>query len=243
MSALSLELVKNVLSRAQESEGVPKRIASLGYPDLLVPEDYVRDTFGESIYGQLEFHPDSASILRWHNAADRLNRVIEARHFFGLLGFELEVVDIVQARGNEILMDLNHPCPQEFHGRYALVIDSGTCEHCFNIAQAAANLASMAAVGGYVIQGNPLNWFNHGFYNLNPTWYQDFYTANGFEIELLKCVSGTLFEPIVLDVPTAQRFWGIPENSNMLMMARKLRHQVPVWPTQTKYVANPLLRG
>ncbi len=243
MTALSLDLTRIALDCMRQDPAMPKRIASLGYPDLLVTEEFVRKFFGDAIADRLEYHPDSASILRFHNATEFLPRMIEARHLFGLLGFELEVVDIVRARGGEILMDLNRPCPEEYHRRYALIIDCGTCEHCFNIAQAAANIAQMTAEGGRVLHGNPLNWFNHGFYNLNPTWYQDFYCANGFEIEFIKGVSGRWFEPSLFDVPLTNRFVGVPERSSVLMLARKTRQQRPVWPTQTKYVNNPTLRG
>ena len=52
----------------------------------------------------------------------------------------------------------------------------------FNIGEAIKNIAVATKKGGLVWHGSPLLFFNHGFYNLNPTFFVDFYSQNGFEI-------------------------------------------------------------
>jgi hypothetical protein len=129
--------------------------------------------------------------------------------------------------------------PEDLHQRYALVVDAGTIEHCFNIGQAAMNIANLAAVGGFVMHANPLNMFNHGFYNLNPTWYSHFYAGNGFTLELAVLVNGPLAKPEIIDVPLDKRFLHPRDNTVQVMVARRRKAAPMAWPTQAKYRANP----
>ena len=67
--------------------------------------------------------------------------------------------------------------------KYDFIIDAGTVEHCFNLGQVFDNIRrGVNSNDGIIIHVNPLNWLNHGFWNINPTAYFDFYNANGFEI-------------------------------------------------------------
>ena len=243
LTIASLSIIKNI-SDSLNGQGVqPRRIMSLGYPDILAGTHHIREMFGGDIASNLQFHPDGDAIIRWHGIAKLTDKVVESRHFFSLLGFDLDIVDIVKARGDEIILDLNAPCSSELNERYALVIDSGTCEHCFNIGQAVKNLASMVVRGGYIFQGNPINMFNHGFYNLNPTWYYDFYLENGFVIDLMRVVDNPVFDPKFFEVPAYGRFSGVPENCSILMVAKREEVRPLKWPIQTKYKNNPTLRG
>lgn len=243
LTIASLGIIKNILDSLGEPAVQPRRIMSLGYPDILAGPHHIMEIFGNEIANNLRLRPDGDAIVRWHGIAKLTDKIVESHHFFSLLGFELDIVDIVKARGDEIILDLNEPCPTELYERYALVIDSGTCEHCFNIGQAARNLAAMVASGGYIFQGNPINMFNHGFYNLNPTWYYDFYMENGFSIELMRVVQNAVSAPTFFEVPAYQRFTGIPENCGIIVVARRRDVRPLKWPIQTKYKNNPTLRG
>src|SRR5262249_30198213 len=114
---------------------------------------------------------------------------------------------------------------------------TGTCEHCFNVAQAAKNLANMTAVGGYIIQAVPLNVYNHGFYNMSPTWIHDFYTENGFCIHYLKAISSALHLPKIYDVPPTKRFNRAVERSILLTVVERSCDAPIRWPIQSKYKA------
>lgn len=169
--------------------------------------------------------------------------MVEADQLFARLGYELEVFEVVAARGGEIVHDLNEPLPERYRERYAVVLDAGTLEHCFNIAQAARSVAEMVARGGAAIHGNPVNMYNHGFYNLNPTWYHDFYAHNGFEIELMRLVVDTVRNPRLAEAPPHARFHGVPEDTTILVVARRAEIRPVAWPVQRKYRDNPTLRG
>jgi hypothetical protein len=85
--------------------------------------------------------------------------------------------------------------------------------------------------------------YNHGFYNLNPTWYYDFYLENGFQIHDLKIINNGVFNPVFYNAPPYQRFSNIPENSSMAMIAQRVEIKEIKWPIQTKYKNNPTLKG
>src|SRR5687768_8252629 len=205
LPAPALQVVKLGLEAAVRAGCESQRVLSLGYPDILALPEQLAALFGAQLLPAFQYREDSAEIARWHGLPET-TRIVEAQNFFALLGYDLEVLDVVEARGGEMVHDLNQPLPLQLHRRYALVIDPGTLEHCFNIAQAAKNVAEVVATGGCVFHGNPMNMFNHGFYNLNPTWYADFYAANGFRVELIEGVSGQAQHLRTFEVPAAARF-------------------------------------
>jgi hypothetical protein len=239
----ALRLVQLGLQTAQRAGCESQRVLSLGYPDILATPEQLGALIGAELVPALQYRQDSEAIARWHQVAGGQSKVVDSAHFFALLGYDLEVLDIAQARGGEILHDLNHPVPQRLHRRYALVIDPGTLEHCFDIAQAAKNIVEMVAAGGCVFHGNPLNMFNHGFYNLSPTWYHDFYAANGFALVRMQAIADAVGASRRIEVPATARFGGMPENCALYVLARRTE-DVPVrWPMQSKYVSNPELKG
>ena len=240
--ALPLEALRLIHTSLQGMKCDSQRVLSLGYPDILAAPEQLSQLFGAQLLPAFQYRDDSAQIARWHGLPET-TRVVEAAQLFALLGYDLEVLDVVEARGGEMVHDLNEPVPASLHRRYALIIDPGTLEHCFNIAQAAKNVAEMVAPGGWVFHGNPMNMFNHGFYNLNPTWYHDFYAANGFRVELVEGVANPVRGLQRFEVPLTGRYGGVPAESSLYVLARR-ESEAPVrWPTQTKYVKNPTLKG
>lgn len=218
----------------------PKRLISAGYPDLLVSPSMIRHYLGNI---PLEFHPDEAAIIKWHNCQKITDHIVESRFFFRQLQTDMTVIDLRAVRGDELVYDLNHPLPETLQGQYDVLLDTGTIEHCFNIGQAAVNLAGLIKEGGILLQTLPLSSFNHGFYNINPTWFHDFYSPdNGFEILELKGLTN-LFSPTYFDPPPFSGFGGVPDRSTMFVMARRREVKPLAYPTQRKYVVNAELKG
>ena len=233
-------LILHFLVRAAREQG-GGIACSAGYPDLLVTPAQLDELLGKNVAARIPVRNDSSNIIQWHGAGRFLDCIFDSEAVFRELGYQLDVIDIASARGNEIIIDLNEPVPQNFDRSYDILLDTGTCEHCFNIGQAAINLASMVKLGGYLIQAMPLNSYNHGFYNVNPTWFADFYPSNGFEILHLEGISDVVFNPQSFGLPLHDRFNQAPENSIILMVARRSEMQDIRIPTQHKYVANPKL--
>lgn len=146
-------------------------------------------------------------------------------------GGTFSCVDLFRHRGVETLCDLNQPTG--FHAEYDLVIDPGTLEHCFNIGQAMINAASAVRVGGRIFHGSPMTMLNHGFYNINPSFFGCFYKTNGFEIELIEArMQGGVGEKIPIRLH--MRFNG-EGNTGLYCLARRIEEKEFVFPTQAKY--------
>jgi hypothetical protein len=56
------------------------------------------------------------------------------------------VLDASPYEGADTIHDMNTPVPEAWHGRYDVVIDSGSLEDIFNFPVAIANLANMLRV-------------------------------------------------------------------------------------------------
>lgn len=195
------------------------KILSLGYPDLVIPD----------CVSLLGIKPEKFNDTgRWHGVGYCLP---ESVHVFEKLGSTLDCIDIHASRGVERMVDLNLPVDL---GDYDLVIDAGTIEHCFNIAQAIINAAQAVNVGGHIFHSPPLTMINHGFYNICPTFFHDFYTQNGFEIEHMSGYTKDKSGPVD---PTG-RFETFSEAS-LYCVAKRIIKGPLKFPQQTKYLKNP----
>jgi hypothetical protein len=215
-----------------------------GYPDLLVTKAQLVSLLGPERAARVAMRADSREILAWHGVKQAFEGVFDARATFAQLGFTLDVVDIAAARGDEIILDLNRPLPASFTSRYDLVIDTGTCEHCFHIGQAAMNLSQLVRKGGYVVQALPLNSFNHGFYNVNPTWFHDFYPANWIRDSSargdLEYRAGA---EILRAAALRELFHRFRTRPSRVLVAQRIADVEPIVPTQRKYVESRISRG
>lgn len=225
--ALNQLMLETLLVRAKEGHA----IASLGYPDVVFYDPArLRERLGDKILS-VKYREDSAAICERHKTA--VHDIPDAESLFEAVGCTLDVFDIVQERGTEIVLDLNYPIPPNACGQFDHVLDVGTLEHCFNAPQALMNMAAMVKVGGFVYHENPFNWGNHGFWNVNPTLFHDFYTDNGFEVvgfAMLPSASAEVYEP-----PATDRFkWKLGQ-ANLLTVVRRVEEKEFTFPQQTKY--------
>lgn len=237
-------IVLDTLSRLAAQAPGPKRLLCLGYPDMLVTEAQLAKVCGAQAAGRLAFRDDSASILGWHGLQAQMSRVAETESVFRALGLESDFVDIVASRGKEIVLDLNDPAPAELAGKYDLVYDGGTMEHCFNVGQVMRNITAFAKVGGYILHVNPFNYYNHGFFNFNPTFYHDWYSQNGHAV-VTPCyaMSGPVLESRLSTLDPVRPFQDAPTRAVILVAAQKLSDAPAHWPMQAKYRANPNLKS
>ncbi len=215
----------------QGLETQDKTCLCLGYSDLLVMPDLIGGEYKEL--------PDADKIRAWHNWPHPVYDTTEV--LVGELGFKkVDYVDIVQARGPERIVDLNYP--EEWDEQYDIIIDGGTAEHCFNIGQVFANILSATRPdGGVVIHVNPLNMMNHGFWNISPTAYADFYKDNGFDMISGCGVTGPISDRSVVQYKKEHLYGRFQfeqpiEVTNIMAFERMTKHTGPViWPMQSKY--------
>ncbi len=106
--------------------------------------------------------------------------------FFEQLGFDsIESCDVEPWEGAEHIFDLNEPIPDDLAGCFDAVFETGTIVQIFHLPQVLENLHRLLKPGGRVIHcAVPSN--NHmdlGFYMLCPTFFADYYNANGYTLD------------------------------------------------------------
>jgi len=92
----------------------------------------------------------------------------------------VESFDYSNYEGATHVADLNEPIA--LNVRYDTIVDCGTLEHVFNVAQALKNVINLCKVGGQIIHIVPCNNFsNHGFWQFSPELFFALYSdKNGF---------------------------------------------------------------
>lgn len=92
-----------------------------------------------------------------------------------------EYVDCDVNEKADLHLDLGRPLPQNLRERFGTVVDSGTLEHVFDLAQAFANVHELVHTGGTIIHIAPLTWHDHGFVNFTPRFFHLLAKANDYE--------------------------------------------------------------
>jgi len=205
----------------------PARILSLGYPDLLLSGPPVT-----------KVQENSERISKYHNWSGPTS---DTEAVFKAVGLDAVYVDISSSRGIERIVDLNTELPDDLAGQFDIVLDPGTLEHCFNIGQAFRNILKALKPKGTVIHVNPVSMINHGFWNLSPTAYYDWYTDNGFDSVLVRVIWGKINQRGVQQLHPIKRYQLPPEASCFVTAHRSTIKADPIWPVQSKYKRNPTL--
>ena len=207
---------------------VKKKVLSLGHPDLLLDKDFLQTIYEDHIIEKIPEDKYHVDIRKLHNK--ELNFFIYDPYFiFEQHNYELYILDVKQHRGNEIIGDLNHEIDQQYYEYFDLILDGGTLEHCYNIAQAFKNVCQMIKVGGFSLHSNPVNRINHGYYNLNPLFYDHGFKNNGFSIHDLCILDQT---QCVQSIKEIKRAGVIPMRSSVFCKAEKIKHTEFAWPSQ-----------
>ena len=166
------------------------------------------------------------------------------KRFWHSLGFdEVKSLDFNDFEGAEFICDLNKPVEPTLLERFDVVFDGGTLEHIFDIKAALFNIDSLLVDGGLVIHEVPSsNSIDHGFYSFSPTFFQDFYPNQGYEIiELLLVVKrGRRAKIYHYSTPPPRKYirenWG-NKTVNVWCVARKCNSLTYLnSPQQAKYL-------
>lgn len=235
IEALYLQYLKRAIDQGRGPSGRRLDALLLAYPDLLVPRAGLSRILGEDVLTGAAQRPDAASIWSYHGLGAVADPMYDSIDLLSRLGVDATVIDVARLRGMERIVDLNAPLPEDLRGRFDLVVDTGTCEHCFNVAQAFVNSCQALRAGGLLVHAAPLTRINHGFWSFNPTVYPDFFEENGFELQLLTGVSGTLkdgFRPFAVE---AFRRFEAPPEAGLYVIARRGDVREIRFPVQRKY--------
>ena len=113
------------------------------------------------------------------------NQELNQKLFFTTLGFkEIDTLDVNDYEGANIIFDLNqNNTPKELISKYDLIYDGGTLQHVCNIGNALKHLTKMTNKNGVIFHSNPCNgYIDHGFFQISPTLYFDYYLTNKFKV-------------------------------------------------------------
>lgn len=214
----------NLLGLSAVIEAGGRDVLSLSYPDLVMTVEEAEKLCGIRVEKTTDFGS-------WHGRKHPLPDTLEV---FEKLGMSLQTVDIYASRGVERIVDLNLSADL---GKFDLVIDPGTTEHCFNVGQAILNAANAVKAGGAILHMVPATMVNHGFYNFSPTLFADLYTQNGWKLETIALTRGDELQPIK---PWVRGVY--PPECSLLVIARRKDERALKLPTQRKYLQNPDLK-
>jgi len=235
IDALYLQCLRQAIDRRRGEGGARLRGLLLAYPDMIVPRAALAQALGEEALAAVPQRPDAAPTWEYHGLAGIGDPLYESLAVLDRLGVDSTVVDAARLRGMERIVDLNFPLPGDLARSFDLVVDTGTCEHCFNVAQAFVNACEALDVNGMLVHAAPLTRINHGFWSFNPTIYPDFFEANGFELQLLTGVKGNLrdgMHPFTVD-PFAR--FDAPGEAALYVVAQRREVRPLAWPVQRKY--------
>jgi hypothetical protein len=106
-----------------------------------------------------------------------------------------------------------------------VVINNGTIEHIFNIANVFRLMHDYCGLGGLMLHDAPLTgWFDHGFYTLQPTLYFDLAQQNQYDIVAMWvcAIEPKTCQPVesrehMIDLARK----GLPDNAMLLVALRK----------------------
>jgi hypothetical protein len=162
-------------------------LLTLGVQDVLATYDELKRIFEVEGVVPREVPPQDrqpTTSLIYKRLGEECGGFVHARTFFRMLGIDdYHDLDASTAEGPMLVHDLNEPVPPQWHGRFGTILDAGTLEHIFDLRTALANIVRLLRVGGAVLHISPLSgWVNHGFIQVSPCLYYDYYQANGFQV-------------------------------------------------------------
>jgi SAM-dependent methyltransferase len=190
---------------------------------------------GEDALAGAPERTDAAPTWEYHGLRGVNEPLYDSLAVLERMGVDSVVVDAAKLRGMERVVDLNHPLPPDLARSFDVVVDTGTCEHCFNVAQAFANACEALAVGGMLVHAAPLTRINHGFWNFSPTVYPDFFEDNGFELLSMAGVTGDLIQGMrAFEVELFGRS-NVPPGAALYVIAQRREIRPLKWPVQRKY--------
>ncbi len=163
------------------------------------------------------------------------------RTLYGYLGFERYTSIDIDAAHGAIAIDLNFDeVPEEHHGAYGLTTNLGTSEHILNQANVFKVIHDLTAPGGLMLNVNPfIGFFEHGFFNYQPNFFQAIARYNAYEMLGL----WVNHEPNLEFVPLVE-WWGprnrvfeVGQDYLLVTLSRKTQDAPFFMPVQGHYEA------
>lgn len=226
LKLVSIQMMLPALLAARERPDA--RILLLGKQDLYFTYDQVAAFLRSQNVSFTDIPPDERRLTDsfgfvphqdWWQFRNFLHQETLLR-MFGFASANIHTLDVDDYEGAEIIHDMNLPVPENRHGAYDLVIDTGTIEHVFDVKQGFWNLHDLTKVGGWVYHMSPANMLDHGFINLSATILEDFYGQSGWiqeelfyvassKIDIGNSIAAVRIAANVYDIPPPDLYLGV----------------------------------
>jgi hypothetical protein len=235
------ELIKQTAISLWEDK-MPMSLLSFSHQDfLLSPSEWEQflnpsDFPGMPKLEPLSFLTDSEDIANWHKSHSFAPKIPDAHNVYARLGFsKITDVDLVKARKDEIIADLNYPLPAQIT-QHSLVLDN-VSQHCFNVGTAMTSIRNCVALNGYVVHVLPLTMLQQGYITISPDGLRDFYEQAGFTVKhhIAFCRNKLEHSYQVMHLNNAVRE-SPGDGWSQVFVARKTKKiKNPGWPLQEKF--------
>ena len=175
-----------ILDHAQRPFEGP--LLTLGVQDVMASYEDIQRWFAKANLVPHEIvaenRESSSSVYLKLQLGDKSNFVHE-RTLFEMMGIkDYAALDAFDCEGATLVHDLTKPVPRSWHGQFGTIIDGGTIEHIVDLKTVFTNIVSMLRVGGSIVHISPISgWVNHGFFQISPCLFYEFYEQNGFETQ------------------------------------------------------------
>jgi len=93
---------------------------------------------------------------------------------------EIDVLDVSNYEGANIIFDLNTSAPATLRGKYDFIYDSSVLDNLFNPAQALVNISNMLSGKGRYIGLNVASFYPGAMVSCHPEWFYSFFAANSY---------------------------------------------------------------
>jgi len=134
-------------------------------------------------------------------------------------------------------LDLNYPI--DLGETFDIVIQA-SLEHVFNIAQVCKTMHDHTSLNGVMFHDVPFTgWIDHGFYNIQPTFFYDIAVANEYSLLAMFCCD--IGKKIILQVNDRNELLEkaekneIEKNTTLIVILKKVNNNPFVFPTQGIY--------
>jgi len=116
-------------------------------------------------------------------AAKRPGILFEIAKIFWQTFLQPRTMTAIDFHGTEQALKLDLNTPLDLGRQFQIVLNLGTAEHVFNVAQVFKTIHDHAVPGGVMVHALPFSgWVDHGFFSFNPTFYWDLAAANGYTV-------------------------------------------------------------
>ncbi|MBV8048664.1 MAG: hypothetical protein JO171_16065 [Paludibacterium sp.] len=174
-----LRVLEHFIQLNQNKKNRKLRVLALGYPTFLALAEYFAELNIAVDWRDIKLESDSAALWKEHNWDEFIDKpMFETRSLFETMGCEFVVVDAITWGGEDFILNLNLPIDDAMlHalGKFDIILDPGTIEHCFNVSQALQNVDDLLEQDGFVFHQIAIAFPNHGFWNISPIALFAFY--------------------------------------------------------------------